>query len=157
MLRSTFYVVRGTGRPGKQCPDDVPELGFGHARHQKKTPEKDTKERCRSLLDGSPNDRRRFRIHCSPFKGAAVHAQCSDWCQVFASCFNVTRTKRWVNRCTRKFRSLSQRFVIVEEENKVSPSVAKLRIRPCRPSWKGLFLIEINTCSCSGGDENGGM
>ena len=81
---------------------------------------------------------------------------CSDWCNVFATCFNETGNKPWVDHCLSKFRQPSP-FMITAGSNEVSSSVLRIRGRRCLPLWKNVFVVSVSHCNCIVDDNRDGM
>ena len=131
----------------RYCNADMPELNLEGTNG-------DNQENCQKLVNETLDDSR-FRIKCSPFIGGYPYPPCSRWCELFALCFNETKTRGWVTRCSNKFRVLAQRFVVATKGRTFFSSVTQIRVKPCRPSRKGYFIVRINTCRC--GARNRGM
>ena len=95
-----------------------------------------------------------FKTQCSPYITNNRYPPCSCWCHKFASYLNVTQTDKWLKRCSRKFRTATQRFLLSTEKN--SSSLTKIHITRYRPFRRCLFIINIGKCRCSPVDKDHG-
>ena len=131
------FIYISLGQPGKHCQADA-SLSLNDS----------NQENCQKLQNTTL---RRYLVHCTPFITGYSYPKCSSYCRLFSQCFDVAETPRWIKRCSKKFRTLSQRFMIA-----TTGGIRKISIKPRRPFWKGLFIIKIDRCNCSASQEDYG-
>ena len=107
-------------------------------------------------LPDSFSNNKTLRINCEPFYINGNHYfPCSKVChKLFDLCFREGGPweRVWIERCSKRFRTMSQRVFIALKDFERSPSFYKFRVEPARtPFWTNSFSISIDTCNCSAG------
>ena len=91
------------------------------------------------------------RITCVRFKTdlSWQFKNCSNWCDIFARCFNENETAYWSRQCSAMFRQSSPSRIVATSDDASSPVMETFRVYPCSPFWSNEYAVRLPRCNCS--------
>ena len=90
------------------------------------------------------------QITCQRFRARhGYFEKCSNWCDIFARCFNENGTAHWAQQCSAMFRFSSPTQIAVAGDNASSLVMETFHVHPCPSFWRNKFAIRVSRCNCT--------
>ena len=86
------------------------------------------------------------QIKCRRFRAHGYFKNCSNWCHIFARCFNENGTAHWAQQCSAMFRFSSPTQLAAAGDNASSLVMDTFHVHPCP---RNTFAIRVSRCNCT--------
>ena len=98
------------------------------------------------------------QIKCEPFTThySWQFKKCSNWCDLFARCFNESGIAHWVRQCSAMFRQSSPSQIAAASDKASLPVMDTFHVHPCSSLWKNEYVVGVSRCNCSEDDNETG-